>query len=148
MFSKFICTIVYVSISLFLLNKIIFIHIYVMYGLPQWLSGCKESACSTGDTGLIPGSGRFPGVRKWHPTPGLLPAKCHGQRSLAGYSPWGHKTTQQLSMHARKYLYKFLFLICISLMTNNVEYAFVCVLLAICVSSSENYLLRSHAHFN
>ena len=29
-------------------------------GLPQWLSG-KESTCNAGDTGLIPGSGRFPG---------------------------------------------------------------------------------------
>ena len=25
------------------------------------------------------------------PTPGLLPGEPHGQRSLAGYSPWGHK---------------------------------------------------------
>ena len=32
-------------------------------GLPQWLSG-KESACSAGDAGLIPGSGRFPGEGK------------------------------------------------------------------------------------
>ena len=29
-------------------------------GLPWWLSG-KESACQTGDFGLIPGSGRSPG---------------------------------------------------------------------------------------
>ena len=33
--------------------------------------------------------------------------KSHGQRSLMGYSPWGHKeldTTEQLSMHARMYI--------------------------------------------
>ena len=32
------------------------------------------------------------------PTPAFLPAKCHGQRSLVGYSPWGHQesdTTEQ-----------------------------------------------------
>ena len=29
--------------------------------------------------------------RKWQPTPVFLPGKSHGQRSLAGYSPWGHK---------------------------------------------------------
>ena len=29
--------------------------------------------------------------RKWQPTPVFLPAEFHGQRSLAGYSPWGHK---------------------------------------------------------
>ena len=29
--------------------------------------------------------------RHWHPTPVFLPGESHGQRSLAGYSPWGHK---------------------------------------------------------
>ena len=36
--------------------------------------------------------------RKWQPTQVLLPGKSHGQRSLTGYSPWGHKesdTTKQ-----------------------------------------------------
>ena len=28
--------------------------------------------------------------RKWQPTPVFLPGISHGQRSLAGYSPWGH----------------------------------------------------------
>ena len=27
--------------------------------------------------------------RQWRPTPVLLPGKSHGQRSLAGCSPWG-----------------------------------------------------------
>ena len=38
--------------------------------------------------------------RQWHPTPVLLPGKSHEERSLVGYSPWGHKeldTTEQLS---------------------------------------------------
>ena len=37
--------------------------VYLLAGLPQWLSG-KESACNagaTGDAGLIPGSVRSPG---------------------------------------------------------------------------------------
>ena len=33
---------------------------YLTMGLPWWLSG-KESACSAGDPGSIPGSGRSPG---------------------------------------------------------------------------------------
>ena len=40
--------------------------------------------------------------RQWHPTPGLLPGKSHGRRSLVGCSPWGHKesdTTEQLHFH-------------------------------------------------
>ena len=34
---------------------------------------------------------KIPWRRKWQPTPIFLPGKSHGQRSLAGYSPWGHK---------------------------------------------------------
>ena len=34
---------------------------------------------------------KIPWRRKWQPTPVFLPGKCHGQRSLEGYSPWGHK---------------------------------------------------------
>ena len=52
--------------------------------LPMWLTG-KESACSVGvagDLGVIPGSGKIPGRRKWQPTPILLPGESHGQRSL------------------------------------------------------------------
>ena len=29
--------------------------------------------------------------RQWQPTPGLLPGKSHGCRSLVGCSPWGRK---------------------------------------------------------
>ena len=29
--------------------------------------------------------------REWHPTPVFLPGKSHEQRSLEGYTPWGHK---------------------------------------------------------
>ena len=50
----------------------------------------------------IPGSGRCPWRTKWPPTPVFLPGESHGQRSLAGYSPWGHKetdTTEQLSVY-------------------------------------------------
>ena len=32
-----------------------------------------------------------PWRRKWQPTPVFLPGESHGQRSLAGYSPWGRK---------------------------------------------------------
>ena len=42
------------------------------------------------DAGSISRSGRSAG-RKWQPTPVFLPGKSHGQRSLAGYSLWGHK---------------------------------------------------------
>ena len=35
-----------------------------------------------------------PWKRKWKPTPVFLPGKSHEQRSLEGYSPWGHKTVR------------------------------------------------------
>ena len=38
-----------------------------------------------------PWVGKMPWRRAWQPTPGLLPGKFHGQRSLADYSQWGHK---------------------------------------------------------
>ena len=35
--------------------------------------------------------------KEWLPTPVFLPGEFHGQRSLAGYSPWGCKSWTQLS---------------------------------------------------
>ena len=43
---------------------------------------------------------KIPWRRKWQPTPVFLPRKSHGERSLADYSPWGHKesdTTKRLA---------------------------------------------------
>ena len=51
----------------------------------------KESACNAGDPGLIPGSGRIPAEGNGNPTPAFLPGEYHGQRSSAGYHPWGHR---------------------------------------------------------
>ena len=34
---------------------------------------------------------KIPWRRKWQLTPVFLPGKSHGQRSLVGYSPRGHK---------------------------------------------------------
>ena len=44
--------------------------------------------------------GKIPWRREWLPTPVYLPGEFHGQRSLADYSPWGHKesdTTERLN---------------------------------------------------
>ena len=40
---------------------------------------------------------KSPWRRKWQPAPVILPKKSHGQRSLAGYSSWGHKSQTRLS---------------------------------------------------
>ena len=51
----------------------------------------KESACNAGDLAFIPGLERFPWRMEWLPTTVFSPGKSHGQRSLVGDSPWGHK---------------------------------------------------------
>ena len=61
-----------------------------MYGLPSGIV-VKNMPTNAGDADSIPGSGRFPWSRKWQSTPAFLPGKFHGQRSLAGSSPWGGK---------------------------------------------------------
>jgi len=38
-----------------------------------------------------PWGGKILWRREWLPTPVFLPGEFHGQRSLVGYSPWGHK---------------------------------------------------------
>ena len=50
----------------------------------------KNPPASAGDMGLISGSGRFPREGNSNPLE-FLPGKSYGQRSLAGYSPWGCK---------------------------------------------------------
>ena len=70
-----------------------------MLGFPGSSAG-KESACNAGDLGLIPGLGRSPGGGHGNPLQYSCPENPHGQRSLTGYSPWGHKesdTTERLS---------------------------------------------------
>ena len=85
-------------------------HRYTRVTLPFWTSfppslgppggsEGKESACSVGDLGLILGLGRSPGKGNCN----LLQYSClenlKGQRSLVGYSTWGHKeldTTERL----------------------------------------------------
>ena len=60
----------------------------------------KESACNSGDLGLIPGPGRPPGGGNGNPFHYSCLENPHEQRSLKGYSPWGHKeldTTEGLS---------------------------------------------------
>ena len=60
---------------------------------PRWLCG-KRSACQCRRCRrheFDPWVRMIPWRRKWQPTPAFFPGKFHGQRSLVGYSPWGHK---------------------------------------------------------
>ena len=70
-------------------------------GFPGGSMG-KESACNVGDSGdvsSIPGLETPPeGGHEWQSTPVFLPRESHGQRSLSGYSPQGHKELNMTEM--------------------------------------------------
>ena len=81
-------------------SSIVLLSITFLYSFSGFPSGSesKESACNAGDLGSTLGLGR-PWRRKWQPTPVFL----SGQRSLAGYSPWGRKQsdiTMRLPLHS------------------------------------------------
>ena len=80
----------------FLMNASIFlVKLRGGRGFGAWGERCVKCPSKTGDW-----------RRKWQPTPVFLPGKSHGQRSLAGYSPWGRKeseTTEWLRTRLEKY---------------------------------------------
>ena len=79
----------------------------ILAGYSPW--GCKELDVSQqinnnsvterlpvvktllGQPGFDPWVGKFLWRREWQSTPVFLPGEFHGQRSLVGYSSWGHK---------------------------------------------------------
>ena len=61
----------------------------VLWGFPSKEPACQCRSCRS--HGFNPCIGKIPWRRKWQPTPAFLPGESHGQRSLAGCSPWGHK---------------------------------------------------------
>ena len=54
---------------------------------PAWAVLCDVRICGCSR----PWVGKIPWRREWLPTPVFLPGDFHGQRSLAGCSPWGGK---------------------------------------------------------
>ena len=74
----------------------LFINIYVAMVLPWRLSAQRICLQCRGPPAMQEMQcnawvGKIPWRRKWLPTPVVLPGKSHGQRSLAGHSPWGHQ---------------------------------------------------------
>ena len=68
--------------------------------LPQWLKH-QRICLHYRRPGIDPWVKKIPWRRKWQPIPVFLPGESHGQRSLVGYSPWGHKeldTTEWLTL--------------------------------------------------
>ena len=66
--------------------------------------GSQYKEICPGLRGFDPWVGKISWRRAWQPTPIFLPGEFHGQRSLAGHSPWGWKEsdmTERLS-HAHQ----------------------------------------------
>ena len=61
-------------------------------GLPWWFRW-QRICLQCRKSGFHSWVRKIPWRREWLPTPIFLPWKFHGQRSLAGYSPWGHKNS-------------------------------------------------------
>ena len=67
-------------------------------GRPRRLSS-KEYTCQCRRGRRLsfdPSVGKIPWRRKWQPAPIFLSGKFHEQRSLVGYSPWGHKESDMI----------------------------------------------------
>ena len=62
----------------------------------------KNSTCNAGDLGSIPGLGRSPGGGHGNPFQYSCLENPHGQRSLVGYSPRGHKQSDMTKHSTQK----------------------------------------------
>ena len=75
-------------------------------GIVDWWLRQLRICLQCGRPRFDPWLGKIPWRRKWQPTPVSLPGESHGQRSLAGYSPWSRKksdTAEQLT-HFRSWI--------------------------------------------
>ena len=99
-------------------------------GFPGGSDG-KVSTCNMGDLGSIPRLGRFLGGGHGNPLQYSCLENPHGQRSLAGYSPWGHKeldTTERLST-AQQEINEKSFKCCILFLNTLSVFIYKCLLL-------------------
>ena len=62
----------------------------------------KESACQCSRPRFDSWVGKIPWRRKWQSTPAFLPGEFHEQRSLAGYSLWGHKESDTTEWYLKQ----------------------------------------------
>ena len=54
---------------------------------------------ATEEMQFLPLGWEVPLEEAWQPTPVFLPGESHGQRSLAGYRPQGHKEMDMIEVY-------------------------------------------------
>ena len=55
---------------------------------------CGKASAHNVGAGFNPWVRKISWRRTWQPTPVFLPGKSHARRNLVGYSPWGHKESE------------------------------------------------------
>ena len=90
-------------------------------------SDSEQSTCHAGDPSFIPGLGRSPGGGHSNPLQCSCVESPHGQRSLANYSPWGHKELDMTEQLSTEHIYVY---VC--------EYMCVCVFIAQILASQKS----------
>ena len=86
----------------FMLCKIVYANNVIYDGafshlVPAWWLRQKRICLQCSSPGFSPWIGKIPWRREWLLIPLFLPGELHGQRSLAGYSPWNAKNWTSLS---------------------------------------------------
>ena len=73
-------------------------------GLPTWCSGRRIRLPMQGPWDRSLGQ-ENPLEEEMTTTPVFLPGEFHRQRSLVGYSPWGHKESDTVEWHSWQFVY-------------------------------------------
>ena len=60
--------------------------------------------------GFNPWVGKISWRKEWQPTPVFLPGEFHGQRILAGYSPWGRKESDMTEQLTLSFIYIYIYI--------------------------------------
>jgi len=63
----------------------------LQYSWASLVAQMVENPLAVPETWFNPWVEKISWRRAWQPTPVFLPGEFHGQRSLAGYSPWGRR---------------------------------------------------------
>ena len=78
-------------------NEYIFQYKYVLYGA-SLIAQTVKNLPSMRETWVRSLGQEDPWRREWLSTPSYFPGKSHGQRSLVGYRPWGHKELDMMEL--------------------------------------------------
>ena len=93
--------------------------VFMAFPMAQW--GKNRLQCGRPKRcGFNPWTGKIPWRRKWQLTPVFFSGEFHGQRSLAGYSPWVGVAKSQTRM---------------SDINGKTTYVYVCICVSICMGT-------------